>query len=89
MCSNTNINLTIYGETHEKILWAILLSGLSAHSMASLSPTCVRYFAETDVYFSELPAEQAAMLKKNNIKLIKNNFLIYLRVSKKKLVNML
>ena len=48
----------------KKILWAILLSGLSAQSMASLSPTCVRYFAEMDVYFSELPAEQAATLKK-------------------------
>ena len=48
----------------KKILWAILLSGLSAQSMASLSPTCVRYFAEMDVYFSELPPEQAAMLKK-------------------------
>lgn len=48
----------------KKILWTILLSGLSAQSIASLSSTCVRYFAEMDVYFSELPAEQAAMLKK-------------------------
>ena len=41
----------------KKILWAILLSGFAATPTvsASLSQTCARYFAEMDVYFSELP----------------------------------
>ncbi|WP_241008947.1 DUF5339 domain-containing protein [Aggregatibacter actinomycetemcomitans] len=50
----------------KKMLWAILLSGFATASTASasLSQTCARYFAEMDVYFSELPSDQAAMLKK-------------------------
>lgn len=50
----------------KKILWAILLSSFAATPTvsASLSQTCARYFAEMDVYFSELPSDQAATLKK-------------------------